>query len=935
MTEKALEGNQLLYRLVALEVLVQFIAASLLALKFWNVLPIGYVKAFMLLLGGVCVLRLLFVSYLSVFKSSRSNEDERSASRLLMAGNALAGIAWGTLPVLADVFSLLGEELRSFLTISIVAVTLTALAGSALRTPLFMAFAMPAIGIPLAFSVNAATIEYISIWSFMLLVAALLSHAMSGLEGMSTRYRQLIRGNADLLKKLSETRDQAVRSHREVEKANTAIKEEVKERKRAEEKIRASEHELSSILQNMQDTFFRLDQDGKLIRVSASLQFLLGYSHDEVIDKSVIELFWDEAEHSSFVKALESRLGIVENYEARLRHKMGHIVWASVSAHYYKDASGNTAGIEGTVRDVTERKIAAEALFQEKERLYVTLESLGDGVITTDVNGLVEYINPIGEKMMGCTAKEGRGRPLTSVLRLLDEDSKQPVELPLTQWLVAGKRAALANPAILENSTKQSESAIELTGAPIRDSEKAVVGSVLVFRDVTRLRSLAKQLSYQATHDALTGLINRIEFDNRVNQAIKSASQGEKFHALCYLDLDQFKVVNDTCGHHAGDELLKQLTTLLLGTLRESDTLARLGGDEFGVLFHGCPLEKAAEIAEEQRRLVEEYRFVSDGQAFRVGLSIGVVPITQDTVGLTELLSAADSACYVAKERGRNYVHVYQPDDEAVAEQHGQMQWMQRIQHALDNDLFELHFQSIVPVKTEKEKSRRGELLLRMVDDHSRSGSNLILPNAFMPAAERYHLMPQIDRWVVRNSLYALASKNGSEFNLSTCSINLSGQSLSDLKLLDYILDLLKDTGVSPSMLCFEITESAVIANLDIAKQFITQLKEMGCRFALDDFGSGLSSFGYLKNLPVDYVKLDGSLVRDIVGNRVNQAMVHAINYVTHIMGMESIAEYVESEAILKSLKAISVDYAQGYAIDKPYLFSKAFETQVKVSNAG
>ena len=368
-------------------------------------------------------------------------------------------------------------------------------------------------------------------------------------------------------------------------------------------------------------------------------------------------------------------------------------------------------------------------------------------------------------------------------------------------------------------------------------------------------------------------------------------------------------------------ELLVQVTRLLNGCLRESDVLARLGGDEFGVLLLGCPLDKAEEIAEKLRKKVEDYRFRRDNMEFRIGASIGVVPILDNQTPLTELMKAVDSACYVAKEQGRNRVHVSRPDDLEIAQHHGQMQWMQRIQRAVEEDEFVLYAQPIVPVERESEHSQHVELLLRMVENRGDDNERIIPPNAFLPAAERYHLMPMIDRWVLSKALHKLADTDDTVSKILNCSINLSGQSLTDMKLYDYILKLLKETGVDPRRICFEITESTVIANMEIAREFVKGLRKIGCRFALDDFGSGLSTFDYLKQLDVDYVKLDGSLVRDVATSRVSQAMVHAVNYVAHVMGMKSIAEYVESDAIMQALKKLSVDYAQGYAIGKPAKF--------------
>mgnify|MGYP001812310882 FL=1 len=411
--------------------------------------------------------------------------------------------------------------------------------------------------------------------------------------------------------------------------------------------------------------------------------------------------------------------------------------------------------------------------------------------------------------------------------------------------------------------------------------------------------------------------MNRREFENRVKQAIEHARSEDVRHALCYVDLDNFKVVNDTSGHFAGDELLKQLTIKLRMELREADTLARLGGDEFGILLEGCSVENAHEPAEAIRKVVEDFRFVWDNTSFRIGASIGLVPITQESGTLTDLLSAADSACYIAKEQGRNRVHVYEPNDEAVSERHGQMQWVQRIQGVLDQNRFRLFFQPIAKLNAEQGSANltHGEVLIRMLDENNK----IVGPGSFIPAAERYQLMPAIDRWVVSNTFRMLTHDKDKVANtVSSCCINLSGQSLSDERFMAFLVDEIKQSGVSPELLVFEITETAVIANLCNASQLITTLREMGCRFALDDFGVGLSSFGYLKNLAVDYLKLDGCFVKNMVSDQIDYAMVQAINQIGHTMSIKTIAEFVEDEETLDAVRSVGVDYAQGYHIAKP-----------------
>jgi diguanylate cyclase (GGDEF)-like protein len=458
---------------------------------------------------------------------------------------------------------------------------------------------------------------------------------------------------------------------------------------------------------------------------------------------------------------------------------------------------------------------------------------------------------------------------------------------------------------------------VEVNASPIRDSSADITGVVLVFHDVTELRGLTKKMSYQATHDALTGLINRREFENRINQALEHSRTSNVRHALCYIDLDNFKVVNDTSGHIAGDELLKQLTIKLRMEMREADTLARLGGDEFGILLEGCSIEHAREPADNIRRIVEDFRFVWDNQAFRIGASIGLVQLSAESGSLTDVLSAADSACYVAKEQGRNRIHVYIPDDELLVERHGQMQWVNQIQNVLEKNRFRLFFQPIAKLGMDNNEKPmvHGEVLLRMLDDND----EIVGPGSFIPSAERYFLMPAIDRWVVEHTLEILALDRAMTADkISTCCINLSGQSLSDNRFMDFLVNQIQNSGIPAEILCFEITETTVIANLCQATRLISQLRDMGCRFALDDFGVGLSSFSYLKNLAVDYLKLDGCFVKNMVNDNIDNAMAKAINQIGHTMNIRTIAEFVENEATLNAVRDIGVDYAQGYAIARP-----------------
>jgi len=423
------------------------------------------------------------------------------------------------------------------------------------------------------------------------------------------------------------------------------------------------------------------------------------------------------------------------------------------------------------------------------------------------------------------------------------------------------------------------------------------------------------RLVYQASHDTLTGLINRREFEQRLERTLLSALQQGREHALCYMDLDQFKVINDTCGHAAGDELLRQLALMLKGHLRERDTLARLGGDEFALLLENCSIPDALEVADMFRAEVQRFRFKWGDRIFAIGMSVGMVAINSDSSTAADLLSAADAACYVAKDRGRNQIHLYESRDIDLVRHRGEMQWVTRIQRALEEHRLRLSWQEIRRTDGTVEPIRHVELLLRMADD---DGSE-ILPMAFIPAAERYSIMPSLDSWVIEETLHVCQRYLAEKRELHCLfAVNLSGGSLKDPEFRRVLLERLQENPALGPHLCFEITETAAIGNLAVVNEFIEAMREFGCSFALDDFGSGLSSFTYLKNLKVDYLKIDGAFVRDITSNPIDRSMVEAIHRIGHQMGLKTVAEYVESDETLAMLREIGVDYVQGNGVHCP-----------------
>ena len=571
-----------------------------------------------------------------------------------------------------------------------------------------------------------------------------------------------------------------------------------------------------------------------------------------------------------------------------------------------------TQGQNEVVAALERAKASEQALSEEKERAEVTLHSIAEGVITTDQSGLIQYMNPAAAILTGYSQAEAHGLSISRILQLRDEHDGVPVESLVFSCLRNNSVARALTGRILSQRNGE-QVAIEENAAPIRDATGRAVGAVLAFADVSENRELTRRLSYQATHDTLTGLLNRREFEIRLRAALQNARNENSRVTLCYMDLDQFKLVNDTCGHIAGDELLRQLAHTLKHELRDSDTIARLGGDEFGVLLQGCTIQDAGRLAAKLRKAVRDHHFTWDGKTFEVGVSIGVVPLSADTGGVTEALSAADVACYAAKEGGRNRVHVYETDDDELRRKRTDMQWVSRIRQALKEDRFKLYQQPIVAVNPDKLNStKHHEVLIRMLDEQGA----LLAPGQFMSAAEQFGLMDDIDQWVLRNALEWLTINADSSHR--RLAINLSGQSLSSPTFLESVTEMFASSRVDARRICFEITETAAIANLDNATRFIAALKTRGCEFALDDFGSGMSSFAYLKNLPVNYLKIDGSYVRDLVNDSVDRSMVEAVNQIGHAMGMQTIAEFVEDQATLRALAVIGVDYAQGYGIAKP-----------------
>jgi diguanylate cyclase (GGDEF)-like protein/PAS domain S-box-containing protein len=730
------------------------------------------------------------------------------------------------------------------------------------------------------------------------------------------------------------------------------------EKKQTEDKLLQAEAKYRSLVEQVPAITYiaSLSETNPILYISPQIEKALGFSQEEWLADPELHIRQIHPDDRVRVRdeLAQSRLKSKPlRCEYRLLSRAGDTFWFRDEASVVQDASGRSLFLQGILVDITESKRAEEdrqayrahleelveqrtgalenankqlrhelierrrteeALFKEKERAQVTLECIGDAVITTDDAANIEYLNPVAAQLTGWSAAEAQGQPLPHVFNVIDETTRAPAESPVARCLREGRSIGLANHSILVRRDG-SEIVVADTVSPIHDREGKVAGAVMVFRDVTQARTQAQQLAHQATHDALTGLANRRDFERRLQHALASARTEGCEHALCYLDLDRFKLINDTCGHAAGDQLLCQLSAMLQEKMRSRDTLARLGGDEFGLLFEHCPLGQASRIAEELLLAVQQFKFVWEGKVHCVGASIGVVPITAASENLSSVLSAADAACYTAKEKGRNQVYVYQVDDADLAQCGSEKRWVARIIQALEDGRFGLYCQPIVTLVPQASKLAHYEILVRMLEPDGQ----LIETGAFMSAAERGNLMPAIDRWVVRRVISWLAAlPPGSEQRAALYSINLSAASLADNTLLDFIGEQLLLNRIPGDVLGFEVAGMTAIANLTQTAHFFSELKKLGCRTTLDNFGGAMSSIAGLSALHMDYIKIDGAFVKDIAQDRIAQVLVDAFNQVAHEMAAKTVAGWAENPAILGSLVEFGVDAAQGYAISRP-----------------
>ncbi|WEJ62312.1 EAL domain-containing protein [Thiomicrorhabdus lithotrophica] len=548
-------------------------------------------------------------------------------------------------------------------------------------------------------------------------------------------------------------------------------------------------------------------------------------------------------------------------------------------------------------------------LYAEKERLEITLMSIGDGVITTDMDGLVTYLNPVAEHLTGWSNHAARGFHIEEVFKIYHELTMDPAENPALKSMATQKITLLANHTVLLNRAGEKIS-IEDSGAPIIDKSGKIIGAVLVFHDATEARQLRKRLTWQAQHDTLTQLANRQAFETKLDDLIsKSIDSPQNQHCLIYIDLDQFKIVNDTVGHAAGDELLKQVASILQQQVRDSDLLARIGGDEFAIVLENCSTSNAEQVAEKVRQVVHNHRFTWNDRIFDIGTSIGIAQM-KGLINKANVMSQADVACYIAKEQGRNRVHIFKEDDQVLAREFNNLDWANRIKRAIEDEQFVLYAQKITPLQ-HIEANETYEVLIRLQPPEG----ELIFPDQFLPAAERFNLMGELDIYIVKRAYKWL--KNNFN-NVKLLNINISGQSLDDDKFNNALLELLEKDSKINQKICFEITETTAITHMSASISFLNRIKNHGCSLALDDFGSGFSSFGWLKTLPVDYVKIDGTFVLDVLTDSVDAAMVKAIHSISEEMDIKTIAEFVENQAVSDWLKETGIDYAQGYHFSRP-----------------
>jgi diguanylate cyclase (GGDEF)-like protein/PAS domain S-box-containing protein len=654
--------------------------------------------------------------------------------------------------------------------------------------------------------------------------------------------------------------------------------------------------------------------DEKILLANESAAGLIGLEAAQLVGREIADLV-KPAYRALFRNTMNKRMA-GENVPRRLEIQLinGDEAGLWVEAQSSSIEFHGHPAILTVARDVSYRKSLEVSLNRSKRQAQYTLESISEGVITTGNDGRIDYMNVAAESIIGTNRDDATGHRVGELFTLVDDADRRPLGDPVERCLAMRRRVNMGRRAVMVSVDGEHEHSVEITASPVRAPGNSISGTVVVFHDVSELRGLTRKMSYQATHDPLTGLINRREFERQLDEAMDAAHAEEAVHMLFYMDLDRFKAVNDSCGHQAGDNMLREVASLIKEQVRDSDFVGRLGGDEFGALLIGCPIEKARQIAADTCNAIDDYRFVWKDKIFNIGISIGLVEISHASGSLQDVISAADSACYVAKQEGRGRIHVYSARDESLARERGDIQWLRQLQTALHEDRFELALQPIIAMSGGAEKGPAVEVLIRLPDGLGRTADTA----EFLRPAERYQLMPQIDRWVVQATLNAIAANEIKLANQRSCAINLSGQTLGDESFLGFVVESLDRSGVAPAVICFEITETAILSNVQHAQRFIEVLHGIGCEFSLDDFGSGLGSFSSLKHLPIDYLKIDGTYTRNLLSDQVNREMVSAMIKLARTMQFRIVAEQVEQQEDFDWLRDSGVDFVQGNFIEAP-----------------
>ncbi len=894
-------GNQqtdLVYTQAPAAIVTAYLLAVVVTLGTWSVADQTHLLVWLGTQSVLTVTRMVLV-----FSYRRTSEKQRTQPRwgvLFFSGALVSGVVWGCLGL---IFSFSWPvEYQTLTLMALAGVIAGAISSYAAMLSVYIAFMVPAMLIPAqSMLMHNSNISNNMGLLIMLFAAALLVIARNYNKSVIRSLRLREENNALL---------------RETADMNTALQSEARNRHKLQDQL-LRERQLFT---KGPVTVFRCraEQGWPIEYISETIS-LYGYNSSDLITGN---LMFSSIVHTNDVQRIvDSELQSDANgtryigIDYRIVCANGEVRWVYSYSIPVKNHAGELTHFAGYILDITSRKQAEYELDQARERAQITLHSIADAVITTDVNGQVEYLNPRAEQLTGWEREIARGLTLSRVLCKFDEKSQSLLEAPVMQSLHVGETIKSgADESLLRHDG--AEYSVQFSASPIMSDDGTGMGVILVIHDVTETRLMEEKISYQASHDALTGLINRTEFEKRLGYAIESAYHENEKHVLCYIDLDSLKIVNDTCSHVSGDELLKDAARKIQVCLRESDLLARLGGDEFGVLLKNCTLSGAVELVEMILGMIRGIRFQRCDRVFEITASVGITEIDADTRSVPDIMIEADLACHAAKDSGCNRLHIYHQEDQDLARRHSEMQWVSRLTEAINSNKLILYSQEIVPVVPDSCTGRHFEVLVRMHD----ADGGIVPPDSFLPAAERYNLINSLDRWVVSHTFawYAQQQVAQAADGLSMISINLSGASVTDSGFLRHIKDEMNRYDVPPEKLCLEITETAAVTNLEAATEFIHELKRLGCRFALDDFGSGLSSFKYLKSLPVDYLKIDGSFVRGMEADEIDHAMVGSIHQLATLMGIKTIAEFVENDGILDALAEIGVDYAQGYGVAKP-----------------